>query len=63
MDIALEMAGVAGASDGGEGFMSSPAIGISPEVGVFDADDSLEGEATFSPRSRAWVDGESWGAR
>ena len=39
-------------SDGGEGFTSSPAMGISPEVGVFDAEDSLEGEDNESPRSR-----------
>lgn len=39
-------------SDGGEGFISSPAMGISPEVGVFDAEDSMEGEDIESPRSR-----------
>lgn len=50
---------MAGVSDGGEGFMSSPAMGISPEVGVFKAEDSFEGDTTLSPRSSDWVEGES----
>lgn len=43
--------------------MSSPAMGISPEVGVFEAEDSFDGELMLSPRSRDWVDGDSCGAR
>lgn len=50
-------------ADGVEGFLSSSAIGISPEVGVFDAEDSFDGEPMLSPRSRDWVDGDSCGAR
>lgn len=46
----------------GEGFIASPPMGISPEVGVRITElveDSLEGDAAESPRSKAWVDGES----
>ena len=49
----------AGTSEDGDGPMSSPLIGISPEVGVFEAKESLEGDIILSPRSRACVDGDS----
>lgn len=54
------MLGISGA---GDDFMSSPAMGISPEVGVLElAEVSWLGELAGS-RSRALVAGESCGAR
>lgn len=41
------------------GFTSPPPMGISPDVGVLVADESIDGEATPSPRKRACVDGDN----
>lgn len=56
---------IAGISDAGDDFMSSPAMGISPEVGVFElAEASWLGELELAEsRRRALVAGESCGAR
>ena len=73
-DPALLMGVIAGgvlvfidpASVDGDGFIASPPIGISPEVGVFVvelAEDSFDGDAAESPRRKAWVEGDSCGAR